>query len=313
MLFINLFLASAAASVVTTSRGVWTVSSDQLTYSAAVQQPINADGSSNFNNGNGRSVIPVKFELSQGVAPFVFASLTAGPLFSYASFDPNDPVTLNDITQLSAVYSFTTGNCWGGSLRWSIRTSATQALSIYYGVYPNFGNSNDGGCTPTNGEDQSGQNLLNLRQLRFDTTQYGGTFYDTYDHAVTLLGNLPILSAALILDSYWKGDQQLTLGSATFATSSFTDTFTPAPPTSSKSVCPTQPASITIEKISGAPSGPLNEVESIQPRDTNGIFRIVDCKYMYNLATSSLSGVGTYIVRATINGATFVVASFHLK
>jgi hypothetical protein len=37
------------------------------------------------------------------------------------------------------------------------------------------------------------------------------------------------------------------------------------------------------------------------PQDNNGIFRIMDCKHMYNLATSSLSGVGTYKVSAVIN------------
>ena len=31
---------------------------------------------------------------------------------------------------------------------------------------------------------------------------------------------------------------------------------------------------------------------TIQPQDNDGIFRIVDCKYMYNLATSSLMGAG---------------------
>lgn len=46
----------------------------------------------------------------------------------------------------------------------------------------------------------------------------------------------------------------------------------------------------------------MNEPVSIQPNDSNGIFRIVDCKLMYNLATSSLSGVGTYKVYAVING-----------
>jgi hypothetical protein len=34
---------------------------------------------------------------------------------------------------------------------------------------------------------------------------------------------------------------------------------------------------------------------------------------MYNLATSSLSGVGTYTVYADINGKTFKVGSFDLK
>ena len=52
---------------------------------------------------------------------------------------------------------------------------------------------------------------------------------------------------------------------------------------------------------------------TIQPADNNMIFRIVDCKYMYNLATSSLGGVGTYDVVATIDGTTFDVATFSLK
>jgi hypothetical protein len=42
-----------------------------------------------------------------------------------------------------------------------------------------------------------------------------------------------------------------------------------------------------------------NEPLTVQPQDDNGFFRIVDCKYMYNLATSSLSGAGTYNVFAT--------------
>jgi hypothetical protein len=57
--------------------------------------------------------------------------------------------------------------------------------------------------------------------------------------------------------------------------------------------------------------GPL--AGSIQPQDNNGIFRMVDCKYRYNLATSSLSGVGTYTVKATIGGSTFTVGTFDLK
>ena len=63
----------------------------------------------------------------------------------------------------------------------------------------------------------------------------------------------------------------------------------------------------------GTPSGDVNEPVSIQPQDNDGLFRVVDCKYMYNLATSSLSGVGTYTVKATIGGTTFTVATFDLK
>jgi hypothetical protein len=49
-------------------------------------------------------------------------------------------------------------------------------------------------------------------------------------------------------------------------------------------------AKIEIDKTDGSPTGAVNEPVSIQPKDTDGFFRIVDCKYMYNLATSSLSG-----------------------
>ena len=56
-----------------------------------------------------------------------------------------------------------------------------------------------------------------------------------------------------------------------------------------------------------------NEPVTIQPQDNDGIFRIVDCKYMYNLATRSLMGPGTYDVVATIDGMTFDVATFALK
>jgi hypothetical protein len=52
---------------------------------------------------------------------------------------------------------------------------------------------------------------------------------------------------------------------------------------------------------------------TIQPQDNDGVFRIVDCKYMYNLATSSLMGAGTYHLVATIDGTTFDVATFGLK
>jgi hypothetical protein len=48
----------------------------------------------------------------------------------------------------------------------------------------------------------------------------------------------------------------------------------------------------------------VNEPETIQPQDNDGLFRIVDCKYICNPATSSLSGVGTYSVYAKINGVT---------
>jgi len=305
----SLVSTASADQVVTTPNGTWDAYPGQsATYSAAVQQPINADGSSNF-KANGRAVIPVKFALSQGTGPFVFASIgsdtSADNDYSYLSFTPNATVTFNQITQLSAVYSFTQGNCGGGSLRWSVRVSPTQSVFIYYGDYPNFGN-----CTsPT----QSGTNLIGLSDLRYDTTQVGGTFYDTYAHAQALIGNTPIIRVSLVLDSGWQADQIVTLTSATVATGTFSDTFIPGPVTPRTPICPTSQALIGITKVSTSPTGDVNEPMTIQPQDNDGIYRIVDCKYMYNLATSSLMGAGTYDVYATIDGTTFHVATFDLK
>ena len=293
-----------------TSNGTWTAYPGQAAvYQTSVQQPINADGSSNF-KANGKAVIPMKFGLSTGLGPFVFESIgsnvSTADDFSYVSFAPSSStITFNDITELSSIYEFIDGDCHGGSLRWQVRTDADHAVFIYYGNPPQFGSGGTQGCTPTSigGVDQSGVNLIGLSDLRYDTSQYsGGTFYDTYVHAQLLMGTIPILRASLVLDSGWGGDQRLTLGSATFKTASFTDTFTPSPTTTFAPTCPTEQASILITKTDGVPTGDVNEPLTIQPQDNNGIFRIVDCKYMYNLATSSLSGPGQYKVEAVIGG-----------
>jgi len=300
-------IGAASGSTVTTANGTWTAYPGQSTVSqTAVQQPINADGSSNF-KANGKTVIPVKFGLSTGTGPFVFESICSDNTdpahcsggvtandYSYLSFNPTAAVTFNDITELSSVYAFTLGNCHGGSLRWEIGT-ASGNLFIYYGDEPNTTD-----CTTNT---QSGTNMIGLSDLRYDTSQVGGSFYNTYAQAQALIGTTPITYAALVLDSGWGGDQRLTLTSATFKTAAFTDTFTPQPASAPAPTCnlPTD-ATIKITKTDGVPTGDVNEPLSIQPNDNNGIFRVVDCKLMYNLATSSLSGVGTYTVSAVING-----------
>ncbi len=107
-----------------------------------------------------------------------------------------------------------------------------------------------------------------------------------------------MIRASLVLDSGWAGDQRLTLGPTTVND----NTFTPPSSTRLAETCNLPPADIKVTKLSGTPLGVVNEPISIQPADTNGQFRIVDCKYMYNLATSSLSGTGQYKVEAVING-----------
>src|SRR4026209_471286 len=66
---------SSADTTVTTTNGTWTAHPGSASLNqTAVQQPINADGTSNFKS-NGKAVIPVKFSLSQGTGPFVFESI----------------------------------------------------------------------------------------------------------------------------------------------------------------------------------------------------------------------------------------------
>jgi hypothetical protein len=74
--------------------------------------------------------------------------------------------------------------------------------------------------------------------------------------------------------------------------------------------CDLPPATIRITKTSVATSGIVNDALTIQPNDDNLLFRIVDCKYMYNLATSSLSGTGTYKVEAVIDGTPAAGAAY---
>jgi hypothetical protein len=294
MLLIGAVVATHQPVSAQSPAGTWVLFPAQSnTYATSVQQPINADGTSNFKS-NGKAVIPVKFSLSTALGPAIFQSIGSDTStdndFSFLSFTPTSTLLFSEISNLTAVYSFTEGDCHGGALRWSVRVSPSQSVFIYYGAHPSFTN-----CTvPT----QSGMNMISLSDLRYDTSQVGGTFYDTYAGATALVGGMPIIRASLVLDGGWAGDQVLTLTSATVNSNTF------VPSTGSGvQTCDLPTATIQITKLSGSSTGVVNEPISIQPNDDNSQFRIVDCKYMYNLATSSLSGPGRYQVTAVINGS----------
>jgi hypothetical protein len=277
-----------------TTAGTWALYPPQATlYTTAIQQPINTDGSSNFKS-NGNAVIPVKFSLLTAPGPAVFESILSDSEsandYSFLSFTPDSTLLFRDITMLKADYSFSLGNCHGGALRWSVGISSTQSVFIYYGAHPNFTD-----CEGVNS--QSGVNMISLNDLRYDTSQVGGTFYDDYAGAVALVGTIPVIRASLVMDGGWAGDQRATITSATVNDNTFVPlSGAPAP------TCDLPSASIQLTKTSGSSSGPINEPISIQPFDNDMNFRIVDCKYMYNLATSSLSGVGRYKVEVVISG-----------
>jgi hypothetical protein len=310
--------SASADTTLVTPDGTWTAHPGQsATFATAVQQPIDADGSSIFAN-NGKAVIPVKLQLTSGVGPFVFESIlsdaTTANDVSFLSFRPSAPLTFDQITGLTASYSWLVGDCHLGALRWSVTVrdgSNLRTLHIYYGVTPNLGNGGVGGCggDAASGSDQSGVNLIALGATettpgtgRFDLNQdFGGPFYGLHSEALAALDDLPVVSITLALDGGSAGDQRVALSSATIQTSGWTRTFTPQPASASSRTCALPPAEIRVTKTAGASSGPVDPT-SAQRKDSDGNFRIVDCKYMYNLATSSLSGSGTYMVEAVIGG-----------
>jgi hypothetical protein len=66
---------------------------------------------------------------------------------------------------------------------------------VYLGPYPNFT-----GCFF--GWQNTG-NLISSTDLRYDTSQVGGTFYDTHAGAVALVGSKDVLGVQLVVDSGW--------------------------------------------------------------------------------------------------------------
>jgi hypothetical protein len=302
-------LLPAALVAAATTSGTWSqYPTGAPVYQAQIQAPINADGSSNW-PAKSKGGIPIMFKLSSGTGAAVFQSIgsdtTTANDYAYVSFAPSPAVTFAQITTLSTNYIFTSGNCHGGSLRWSVSTSAGHVF-IYYGGYPNFTD-----CT-TAGNNQSGVNMIGQPDLRYDTSQIaGGTFYDSYAHALTLVGTLPVTAATLVIDSGWGGDQTLTISDTTVNDNVYqwdaggTGTLAPT--------CVLPDATLKVTKVSGTGSGEVNETTVVQNFDGGNAFRVVDCKYQYVLAIPSLNGSGSYQADIQIGGVTVGTAHFDLK
>jgi hypothetical protein len=314
--------ASAQSSSTT---GTWTTYPQQeTTYAASVRPPIKADGSSIF-NGKGTSSIPIKFKLSTAPGGLKFYSVYSNNEvcedcpdpentddFAFVNFTPSSTMTFNDITLLKANYAFTTGNCGGGSLRWAVTFDIgddnltdvengpfnDRSIFIYYGGYPNFTD-----CT-SGANNQSGVNMIGLSDLRYDTSQLGGTFYDTYANAQALVGGsggpepvpaMHVSGVTLSLDSGWMGDQKVNLSGAQINDNSF------APLSgASTTTCNLPPATINITKLAATP---IDQPITVQRPVGDTFFRTTgnDCTYSYNLDTSSLLGPGDYTVDVVID------------
>jgi hypothetical protein len=351
-------LVSPAAAATTT--GTWyfhpaqtsttsSVVTQGFTYQSAVRAPINADGSSNWPAKRG--VIPVQFDLlaapstttttTKTYDPPVWESLRGGTgtvadpfvstTVSYATFclvtlcTSPGTLTFNDITNLSATYTFTTGDCHAGSLRWDVyvmHNGNVETVEAYYGNP----NGPDQSCSAANSG--SGQNLIttSLYANRFEMLGGWGVdpvppLYTTYDRALasTNAGTDLVIGAQLTLDSGFAGDQIATVSNVTVNDNTWVPKTTETTTTTTVDgpgvkTCTLPAAELRWAKNDATPTGAVNEAESIQPKDTGQFYRQVDCKYIYNLEVSSLNGAGTYTVWVRIGGVNIQVpATFDLR
>jgi hypothetical protein len=311
-------------------------------YKSAVRAPINADGSSNWPAKRG--VIPVQFDLlaapttttttTKTYDPPVWQSLQADGSVSYATFclvtlcaSPGT-LTFSQITNLSADYLFTTGDCKAGSLRWTIYVqhgSNVESVHVYYGN-PN-GVPDPPGQSCSGLFSETGQNLISSPTAppnRFEM-QGGwgvpGPLYTTYADALasTNGGTDLVVGAQLTLDSGFAGDQRANVSNVTVNDNTWVPKTTETTTTTTVSgdyakTCTLPAAELRWAKNDATPTGAINEAESIQPKDTGQYYRQVDCKYIYNLDVSSLSGQGTYTVWVRIGGQNIQVpATFDLR
>lgn len=341
--------ASAPASSTTT--GTWgfyppqtytetTTTTSGFAYKTAVRPPINADGSSNWPAKRG--VIPVQFDLlaaptttttttrvyNPPVWESIWSDTSTANNYSFAQFIPTaGSLTFNDISNLSADYLFTLGDCYGGSLRWDVyvtHNGSTQVVEVYYGNPNGVPDPPGQSCSGTSSE--TGQNLISSLLAppnRFEMLGgWGvpGPLYTTYADAVasTNGGTDVVVGVQLTLDSGWKSDQRANVSNVTVND----NTWVPKTvETSSSTVtgayaktCNLPQAELRWSKDDPFPDGAINEAESIQPKDTGQYYRIVDCKYIYNLDVTSLSGQGTYRVYVRINNMNLMdPAKFDLK
>lgn len=125
------------------------------------------------------------------------------PGYAGIDFPAYAGMPLSSITSLDAAYQMTTGDCNVGSPRFSISLSSGAHIFAYFGDAPDY----HCGSSP-----QSQSNLLNPY---VDTGQLpGGTFYDTWSHALTLAGSQTISDLAIVVDGGWSSTQVAEIFSA---------------------------------------------------------------------------------------------------
>ena len=154
--------------------------------------------------------------------------------YSSVSFDVASGTTFASLDSLSADFNVTDDMCAGGSPRFQIALdtgSGTKNMFVYLGDAPNYNDCDQDTWI-------SSANLLS-GSFSVDTSQLpGGTFYDTYAHALSTYGSYPVLSVHLVADGGWAaGDGEQTVLVDNVVVGDVSYDFDPAPPSISKDDC----------------------------------------------------------------------------
>jgi hypothetical protein len=148
------------------------------------------------------------------------------PPWASILFMPPEPMTFNDVNELSADFEMTEGFFGGGSPRFSILIDWNDShiidegdkyVFIYWGTPPNFMDEpvHNGWYVDEHEEDPNWAarnntgNIIDSNDHRVDLTQFGGPFYSTIEEAKNLFGDKEVLEIILVLDGSWLADQVL--------------------------------------------------------------------------------------------------------
>ena len=284
-----------------------TSQSTSTAYQAQIQQPINADGSSVWSAKKG--VIPVQFTLQQATATTTTTTTTDAVYpdtlesdigatypsvgdYGALSFTPPAGTTLAGITNLTADFTWQTGNNHQGSMRWSIVTSA-GTFYVYYGDTSSSFQSGTGG---------TGANMTQATDARVETPELGPGTYVTWSDLINGTNGVNASDAAatvseidLVVDAGYGGTQKVHLSDVFInsseyvpgtVTGSSTSTTTDGPWTTTT----TPSMYIDIAKGSSSDPGTVDETTYTGVGDTSGQFAVVDSKYKYNLSNNLTAG-----------------------
>jgi hypothetical protein len=122
------------------------------------------------------------------------------------------PILFSSLATLSASFTDIAGGAEGGAPRFSLQFGSSGYLHILLGTSPNFNDSDPAAFTTA----YSDFNVIGNEDTgRYDDSQFGGSPFTTYSHALGLLGGLSVTDIFFVLDGGWgaNGMQHLTLNS----------------------------------------------------------------------------------------------------